>query len=164
MPHHLHPLSLAVLLALLCTGCACGRVGTLAARRTLTASAEVVDVYGFGALLRPGGVDGGGTLGWRHATYIYPRLATGAGEESVDWTWGWVPEPRATPFFLVARSLGGEVALFPDLLQAHLGFRMDAFTFAAAAGESRVVNFTYRPDDPGQTILAIQTFPNPDRP
>lgn len=151
--------SLAIFLALISTGCACGRVGTLAARRTVTPTAEVIDVFGFGALLRPGGFDAGFTLGWRHATYIFPRAAADEFEEGQSWTWGVVPRHTGEPFFLGARSIGGEVAKYPSMLQAHLGYRTDTFTFAALAGESRVVNFNYHADAPGQTILAMNPLP-----
>ena len=150
---------LAILFALISTGCACGRVGTLAARRTVTPTAEVIDVFGIGALLRPGGWDAGCTLGWRHATYIFPRTAADVSEEGQSWTWGWVPRHPEELFFLATRSVGGQVAKYPSLLQAHLGYRTDTFTFAAQAGESRVVNFTYRAGAPGQTILAMHPLP-----
>ena len=155
---------LATVLALLSGGCACGRIGTLAARRTITASAEIIDVYAFGALLRPRAVDGGFTLGWRHATYIYPRLAGDGAEEGARWTFGWAPQRDETPFFLAARSLGGEVASLPGVLHAHAGFRADAFTFAARADESRTVLFSYRDDAPGQTFLAMNPTPIADQP
>ena len=152
--------SLAVFLALISTGCACGRVGTLAARRTITPTAEVIDVFGVGALLRPGGFDAGFTLGWRHATYVFPRAAADNFVEGQSWTWGSVPRHSGEPFFLGARSIGGEVAKYPSMLQAHLGYRIDTFTFAALAGESRVVNFTYRAGEPGKTILAMHPLPS----
>jgi hypothetical protein len=148
-----------VLLALVSTGCAYGRFGTLAARRTLTPNAEVIDVYGVGALLRTGGVDGGFTFGWRHATYIYPRASTDESEEGSHWTVGWVPRRIDEPFFLAARSIGGEITKYPSVLQAHLGFRTDVFTFAARAEESRVVNFSYRAGAPGKTVLAMNPLP-----
>src|SRR6187401_341229 len=84
--------SLVVLIAFVSTGCAYGRFGTLAARRTITPNAEVIDVYGVGALLQPLGVDGGFTFGWRHATYIYPRFRADGANEGVHWTFGWVPK------------------------------------------------------------------------
>ena len=155
---HSMPL-IAAMVVLLCAGCACGRVGTLASRRTITGSADIIDVYAFGALLRPQAVDGGFTLGWRHATYIYPRIAGDGAEEGASWTFGWAPQRRETPFFLAARSLGGEVASHPGVIQAHAGFRADAFTFAARADESRVVLFSYRDDAPGQTYLAMNPPP-----
>lgn len=148
------------MLALLATGCACGRYGTVVARRTLTPTAEVIEVYGFGALLRPGGVDGGFTLGWRHATYICPRLSRDEPEDGARWTFGLVPELRAEPFFLAATSIGGDVVKYPTVLQAHVGIRTDAFTFAAQADESRVVAFRYRAGAPGQTILAMNPLPS----
>lgn len=164
MPVKILPLSLAVLIGLVSTGCACGRYGTLAARHTITSSADVIDVYGVGALLRPKGVDGGLTLGWRHATYIYPRLATDESEEGERWTFGRMPPRLGNPFFLAARSVGGEVAKYPGVLQAHVGFRSDAFTFAAHMGESRTVKFFYRASEPAKTILAMTPRPNPPLP
>lgn len=151
--------SVAILIALISTGCACGRYGTLAARRTITANAEVIDVYGLGALLRPGGVDGGFTFGWRHATYIYPRLQADGAKEGVRWTFGWTPQHRESPFFLAAQSVGGEITKYPTMLQAHVGIRTDAFTFAASNDESRLVNFSYRAGAPGKTILAMNPLP-----
>lgn len=159
MPGQTLQLSLAIVIALVCTGCTCGRFGTLAARRTLTGSAEVIDVYTMGAMLRPGGVDGGFTFGWRHATYIFPRSFVDGTPEGARWTFGWVPQHRENPFFLAARSFGGEIAKYPTVLQAHLGFRTDAFTFAARVEESRKVIFSYRTDAPGKTILAMNPLP-----
>ena len=149
----------ALLIALVSASCACGRFGTLAQRRTITGDAEVSDVYGVGALLRMQGVDGGFTLGWRHATYIYPRLPGDGAVEGVRWTFGWVPPRRADPFFLAICSVGAEVAKYPDVLQAHAGFRMDAFTFAACSRDSRVVSFFYEPGSPEKTRLTITPFP-----
>ena len=161
MPGHPVQFSLAVMIALILTGCACGRFGTLAARRTITPSAEVIDVYGLGALLRPGGVDGGLTFGWRHATYIYPRVTGDEAEEGARWTFGLVPQRREEPFFLAATSVGGEVTKYPAVLQAHVGFRTDSYTFAARPEESLVVRFSYRPSAPEKTTLAMNPLPNP---
>lgn len=150
---------LATLLPLLAAGCACGRAGTLAARRTVTRGAEIIDVYAVGALLRPQGADSGGTLGWRHATYIYPRPAGDGAEEGTRWTFGWAPLREEAPFFLATRSLGAEIAHYPGLVQAHAGYRADAFTFAARTDESRIVRFSYRPAAPEQTFLAMNPPP-----
>ena len=150
---------LATLLPLLAAGCACGRAGTLAARRTVTRGAEVIDVYAFGALLRPRGADSGGTLGWRHATYIYPRAAGDGAAEGTHWTFGWAPLHAEAPFFLATRSLGAELARYPGIVQMHAGFRADAFTFGGAAEESRTVLFHYRDDAPAQTFLAMNPPP-----
>lgn len=155
---------LAVLIALVSSGCACGHLGTLAQRRTITGNAEVIDVYGIGALLRPWGVDGGFTFGWRHATYIYPRLREDGEEEAVRWSFGWLPRRRAEPFFLASTSLGAGITKYPSGIHVHAGFRMDAFTFAASAGESRVVKFHYRPGAPGKTSLTMKPFPKPALP
>ena len=50
------------------------------------------------------------------------------------------------------------------MLQAHLGYRTDTFTFAALAGESRVVNFTDRAGEPWKTIPAMHPLPSLARP
>lgn len=149
----------AVLVALISTGCACGRFGTLAQRRTITSNAEVIDVYGVGALLRLRGVDGGFTFGWRHATYIYPRLKEDGAGEGMRWTLGCLSRRRAEPFFLAVRSVGAAITKYPAVLQGHVGFRTDAFTFAACSGESRVVKFFYRPGAPGKTTLSMNPLP-----
>lgn len=154
----------AMLVALISTGCACGRFGTLAQRRTITGNAEVIDVYGVGAFLRPWGVDGGFTFGWHHATYIYPRFRGDGLEEGAHWSFGWLPRRRTEPFFLAATSVGLGVTKYPTVIQAHVGFRMDAFTFAACAGESRMVKFHYRPGAPGKTTLSMNPLPKPALP
>ena len=63
----LMPGGFAVLIALVSAGCACGRLGTLAQRRTFTGNAEVIDMYGIGALLRVGG------CGWRVHVWLASR-------------------------------------------------------------------------------------------
>jgi hypothetical protein len=154
----------AVLIALISTGCACGRVGTLAQRRTLTETAEVIDVYGVGALLRPSGVDAGFALGWQHATYIYPRLPEDRMGEGARWSFGWLPQRRADPFFLALSGVGAGVVKYPTILQSYVGFRMDAITFAASDGESRAVKFFYQPGAPEKTRLSINPFPKTANP
>lgn len=150
---------LAVLIALVSTGCACGRLGTLVQRRTVTGNAEIIDRFGVGALLRVGGVDGGFTFGWRHATYVYPRLKENDEGQGTRWTFGCLSRRRAEPFFLAVRSVGVAITKYPSVLQAHVGFRIDAFTFAACSGESRVVKFSYRPGAPGKTSLSMNPIP-----
>ena len=152
----LHCLPLALLLLAL-PGCACGRYGTVVARRTLTPTAEVVEVYGVGALLRPWACDAGLSLGWRHATYVYPRAEDGAPAGS-RWSWGFAPVRAETPFFLAARGLGLEALYYPGFLRAHAGYSADFFTFAARAEESRLADFHYRAGAPGDTRLALTDF------
>lgn len=155
---------IAMLIALISTGCACGRFGTLAQRRTVTETAEVIDVYGVGVVLRPWGVDAGLALGWQHATYIYPRLREDGTWEGARWSFGWVPHRRADPFFLALSGVGAGVVKYPTILQTYVGFRMDAFTFAASDGESRVVKFFYQPGAPEKTRLSMNPFPKTANP
>ena len=67
--------------------------------------------------------------------------------------------PAVRAFLSGGCRIGGEVAKYPSMLQAHLGYRTDTFTFAALAGESRVVNFTDRAGEPGKTIPAMHPLP-----
>lgn len=148
--------SLGTLLA----GCVCGPVGTLAARRTITPTAEVLDVYGVGVWARAGAADAGLTCGWRHVTFIHPRAAGDGAAEGSRWSFGYAALRREAPFFLAARSIGAEVAHYPGFFRAHVGYAADAFTFAAGIGESRVVSFHYRPAFPQDTRLAFRPTPS----
>ena len=161
MPRWIAPAVVAAVCICFASGCACGRFGTLVARRTFTRTAEVVDVYGFGALLRPAGSDAGISLGWRHATYVYPREPGDGAAEGTLWNYGCVHLHREGPFFLVARGLGAELLVFPGFTRLHVGYAEDAFTFAASIGADRAVSFHYRPSRPAATRLVIKpaSFP-----
>jgi hypothetical protein len=148
-----------LLLPLLLAGCVCGPVGTLAARRTVTPTAEVVDVYGVGLWLRARAADTGVSFGWRHVTYIHPRVAGDGAEEGSRWSFGYAAVRREAPFFLAARGVGVEVTHYPGFTRAHAGYAADAFTFAAKATESRSVSFHYRSAFPEDTRLAMNPAP-----
>jgi hypothetical protein len=122
-----------------------------------------VDVYGLGALLRLSGVNAGFSFGWNHVTYIYPRLPDDGMQNGVRWSFGILPR-HPVPFFLATRIIGAEVTKYPAVLQAHIGYRMDAFTFAARADESRTVKFHYKPGAPGETSLTMNPLPKSPRP
>lgn len=145
-------------------GCACGPVGTLAARRTLTPTAEVLDVYAIGLWARASAVDTGLSCGWRRVTFIQPRKAGAAAEVGSRWTFGYAAMPRETPFFFGASDIGAGVSRYPGFVRAHAGYAVDTFTFAAAAEESRVVSFHYRPAAPAATRLAIAPLPSASHP
>ena len=145
-------------------GCVCNRFGTLAARRTVTATAEVVDVYGIGAVLRTNAADAGITLGWRHVTYVRPlENARGQGRGG-HWTLGWLPRRSGTPFFLAARSFGFDLSHYPQYFCAHAGYAEEAFTFVARSDESLTIDFHYLATDPMQTRLTLEPFPFPSNP
>jgi hypothetical protein len=54
-------------------GCAYGNYGFVIAKHTVTGTAEVVDIYSFGAQARTIGYDRGGTIGYRRASYVFPN-------------------------------------------------------------------------------------------
>lgn len=153
-----------LLLPLLLAGCVCGPVGTLAARRTITPSAEVLDVYGVGLWLRASATDSGFTFGWRHVTYIHPREVADGAEEGSRWHFGYAGVRRGTPFFLAARGIGVELTHYPGFTRAHAGYAADSFTFAARANEARSVSFHYRAAAPEATRLAMNPPPATDTP
>ena len=152
--------SAAMLIFLMSAGCVCGRFGTLAQRRTTTKTAEVIDHFCFGAVLRPWGTEAAFAIGWQHATYIYPRERKDGSAEAVSWTFGWVPPRRKDPFFLALSGVGAGIMRYPTMLQSYVGIRTDSFTFAARVGESRVVKFYYRPGAAEETSLTIIPFPS----
>lgn len=157
-----HLLRCAALFAcVLFAGCACGRVGTLATRQTLTPTAEVVEVYGFGALLRPTPHDGGLSLGYRRATYIYPRLAGDTRPVGETMHWGWAPLRDELPFFLGTQETGLEFQTVAGRTMLHAGYVDQSFSFVARADESRRGSFFYLRPHPERTVLALLTEPEP---
>jgi hypothetical protein len=143
------------------SGCACGRLGTLVARQTLTPTAEVLEITGWGLLLRPTKYDGGLSLGYRHATYIYPRLASDTRPVGQTRHWGWVPARAELPFFLRTREIGVELQTVAGFSMLHAGYVEHSLTFVAEVGESRRGLFSYHPSSPERTVLAISTEPEP---
>ena len=143
------------------SSCACGRVGTLVARQTLTPTAEVVEVTGLGVLLRPTPYDGGLSIGWRRATYIYPRLAGDVRPVGQTLHWGWVPGRAELPFFLGTREVGVEFQTVAGLAMLHAGYVDQSLSFMAQAGDSRTGLFSYLRPHPERTVLALHPAPEP---
>lgn len=149
----------ALILCLPLTGCACDRVGTLVARQTLTATAEVVEVTGWGVLLRPTKYDGGLSIGYRRATYIYPRLAGDTRPVGQLTRWGWMPWRPELPFYLGTRQIGLEFQTVAGLSMLHAGYVDQSLCFMAEAGDSRTGQFSYLQPHPERTVLAIRGEP-----
>lgn len=141
------------------SGCACGRLGTHVARQTLTPTAEVVEVTGWGVLLRPTKYDGGLSIGWRRATYIYPRLAEDTRPVGQSMHWGWVPWRAELPFFLGTREIGLEFQTVAGLSTLHAGYIDQCLSFVAKDGDSRSGLFSYLRPHPERTVLAIREGP-----
>lgn len=140
-------------------GCAYGRFGTLVARQTLTSTAQVVEVYGFGVLVRPTAYDGGVSLGYRRATYIYPRLAGDLRPVGETMYWGWAPLRPELPFYLDTQQAGAEWQVVPGNAMIHAGLVYQSFSFVAKAEESRMGSFFYQRPHPERTILALRSEP-----
>lgn len=140
-------------------GCACGRVGTLVARETLTPTAEVVEVTGCGVLLRPTKFDGGLSVGYRQATYVYPRLAGDSRPLGQSFYWGWVPSHAELPFFVGTREVGLEFQTVAGFSMAHAGYVDQNLCFVAEDGDSRVGRFSFLQPHPERTVLVIHDQP-----
>src|SRR5690349_4972852 len=93
-------------------GCAYGNNGFIVARHTLTRTAEVVDIYSFGAQVRSTDFDRGATIGYRRASYVYPL-----GEERSSQTSHTdifhTALPAAAPILLANTAIGLEMQLIP---------------------------------------------------
>lgn len=146
-------------LALACSGCAIGNHGTLLARRTVAGGAEILDVYAFGLLIRPGGFDAGISLGYRHATYIFP-LASIAEPRGSDWRWFHAPVPAADPLVTASTSLGLETQFTPDIRRITLGYLDQMIIGGGSPQESRAVSLRYKRSDPSLTYLAMTNYPS----
>ena len=146
---------MTLLLFLPLAGCACGNYGTLIARRTLTPTAEVVKVSGWGLLLRPAETDAGLSLGYRQATYIYPRLTDDTRPVGEAIFWGWAPVRAELPFFLGSRTAGLELQSVAGFSMLHAGLVDQSFCFVARVDESVRGSFSYRRTAPEHTVLTL---------
>lgn len=147
-------------LACVVTGCTCGGIGTLAARRTLTPSAEVVEVYAVGLQLRPALFDGGATAGWRRAIYFYPRAARdGAGarqdEPQSSWSWFTVSLPSSRPAVRGNTTLGMELQATKEIQRLAVGYQDQLLTVGPRPDQSQTFDFFYVRTNPSLTRLEI---------
>ena len=142
--------------ALAQAGCALGPYGTLLARRTVAAGAEIVDTYAFGALARPLGADRGLSFGYRHASYLYP-LAEGEQEpRGSAWHCGYAPIPARAPLLRASTTIGVEGQFTPEIQRCTVGYLDQVLTVAAHGDQSRVVKLHYRRSRPEETTLDYQ--------
>lgn len=154
---------LSALAALVTSGClsscACGRLGALVARQTLTPTADVLEVAGWGVLLRPTKYDGGVSIGYRRATYIYSRRAGDFRPVGQSLHWGWVPGRAELPFFIGTRELGVAFQTVAGRSMLHAGYVDQGLCFAAEADQSLRGLFRYRQSHPERTVLVINAEP-----
>ena len=138
------------------TGCACGNHGTLVARRTVVSGAEIVDVFAFGALLRPLGFDAGLTFGYRHASYIFPVASETADDlrPSVQWHWFRAPSVPSPPLLRAITTLGIEAQLTSEIQRCTIGYLEQVLTVAGSPTESKIVKLRYKRRHPVETTLA----------
>lgn len=152
-----------VVLASLATGCTCGGVGTLAARRTLTPSAEVVEVYAVGLQLRPTGFDGGATAGWRRAIYFYSRStnetadARAIGPHS-SWSWFRVSLPSSSPAVRGNTTVGMELQATEEIQRLAVGYQDQLLTVGPRPDQSQTFDFFYVRTNTALTRLQVQTM------
>ncbi len=153
-----HRRFLFLMLVIVCfPGCAFGNHGTLLTRRTMVKNAEILDVYAVGLLLRTSSVDGGFSLGYRHATFIYPLEAdlVDASERGSEWFWFRAPLRTEHPLLRASTSIGLETQFTPEIKRFGLGYLDQVLIDGGAADESRVVKLSYNRDAPANTILHI---------
>ncbi len=151
--------SIAVV-ALFCSGCALGNYGTLAARATYTPTAVVIDTFVLGGQIRPGSNDLGASVGYRTASYIFPRAETSLTEPSVEWSFFHVPQFPGKPVTRANTTLGLEVQATPEISGINLGYWDQVLTVDPKPEQSKIVNLFYIRGQPQQTILTVTTdFP-----
>jgi hypothetical protein len=138
------------------SGCAVGPFGTIIARRTVANGAEIVDTYAFGALARPLGVDRGLTLGYRHASYLYPLLDTEQEARGSTWRWGFAPIPARPPLLRASTTIGVEAQLTAEVQRCTIGYLDQVLTIAGRADESRIVKLHYPRSRPQDATLDYQ--------
>jgi hypothetical protein len=140
-----------------CIGCSVGNYGTLLARYTYTDTAVVLDSYTIGLQLRPQGPDGGLSLGYRRASYVFPRAAEQPEPTTVVWRCFAAPWP---PGSLVTRgitTLGMEIQATPDMSRITLGYLDQMLTAGPPPGASQVVSVFYNRNQPHRTHIFIRT-------
>lgn len=138
-------------------GCACGHFGTIVSRRTVVSGAEVMDVYGFGALLRPMGHDPGFTLGYRHASYVYPLATQPAAETpTTEWSWFHAPLPAVVPLLQASKTVGIEAQATADIRRCTIGYLSQLLTIGGSPNESELVRVHYAPARPLETVLVYR--------
>lgn len=159
-PRELRTLLLVAALATL-SGCAVGSSGVVSARHTRTPSAHVIDVYTFGLHVRPSAFDRGATLGYRHATYIYPSGGWDALTGSSRREWLRCKLPPGSPILLASRSTGLELQATERVSRLSLGYlSQTTLSSPVRPEESCVLQIDYEPAQPENTTLAILTSAN----
>lgn len=125
------------------SGCTWGNYGTLATKTTYTETAMIVDVYSVGMQVRPQSMDGGASLGNRHAVYIYPCPKGNQNHTDSGWSFFKVTLPEKDPVARVNSTYGLDFEAAPDLTRFSLGYSDQIITNGPKPGESRIVKLDF---------------------
>lgn len=140
------------LILLFCfSGCAVGPYGTVVSKVTYTDSAMVIDLYSFGFQLRPGGYDGGASLGQRHAVYIFPCSLKEERTKKEGWHWFNASLPEPAPLVRATSVYGLELETSPQRRRMALGYSDQIETLGPRAGESAIAEILYDREIPEKT-------------
>ncbi len=114
----------------------------------------MIEVRAFGLLIRPGGIDAGISLGYRHAVYLFPRSEED-GKPGTEWRWfrsflgGEPARVRGST------SLGLELQFTPEIKRLAFGYVDQFLIDGGPPGESSLVNLRYVRGQPADTMLSI---------
>ena len=137
------------------SGCAYGNYGFILAKHTFTRTAEVVDIYSFGAQARTIDFDRGGTIGYRRTSYVYPRDSEHSSQTShIDLFH--TALPPTDPILLANTAIGLEVQLIPETKRIAAGYLCQVLTIAPTESDgSCMVKLSYSSSAPELTIAEV---------
>ncbi|MBM3223663.1 MAG: hypothetical protein FJZ47_07685 [Candidatus Tectomicrobia bacterium] len=130
------------------TGCTLGSSGTLVARYTYTDTAVVLDRYMLGAQLRLQGPDGGATLGYRRASYVFARTGAPSNPPPVVWRYFHAPWPAGRLLLRGTTTIGLECQMTSEVHRLTLGYLDQLVTAGPAPDVSQVVHIFYQRHQP----------------
>jgi hypothetical protein len=112
-----------------------------------------MDIFAFGALLRPFGFDKGLTFGYRHTSYIFPLPAETGESPSAQWLWFYAPSATTPPLLRASTSIGIETQFTPEIKRCTVGYLDQVLTIGGGPTDSMLVKLFYDRRHPLQTAL-----------
>lgn len=141
-------------------GCAYGNNGFILAKHTFTRTAEVVDIYSFGAQVRTIDYDRGATFGYRRASYVYPRVSEQSSQMSHIDIFHTVL-PVTDPILLANTAIGVEVELIPETNRIAAGYLCQVLTIVpGGVNDSLIGRLSYSNNAPELTIAELASRDN----
>lgn len=116
----------------------------------------VVEVYSLGVHLRPGGFDGGASIGHRQAVYIFPCSVEELRENGAGWHWFHAPLPDGTPLTRAVSSYGLEMETTPYQRRVALGYSDQIETIGPEPGDSILARVFFDREYPEKTHVFLK--------